>query len=231
MDGSGWQGIQPPRQGRIQRQRRPEPHPSSRTMSPRRSRPRRTGRAGRPRRPLLRRSRHHRGRHPRQVAALVYIAAFAPDKGESVNTLIADPPPGARAADPAAAGRLPVARPGEVPRLVRRRPERREGRRSWPTRRCPGVSERWRIDHGAGVAGQAELVPRGHRGPDDPTARAAGHVRARRVHRHRSQRQPRDLRVPARRRRRPYRASRVHGDTTPPSTHIKGRGRHSFSTR
>ena len=30
-----------------------------------------------------------------KVAALVYIAAFAPDKGESVNALIADPPPGA----------------------------------------------------------------------------------------------------------------------------------------
>lgn len=30
-----------------------------------------------------------------QVAALVYIAAFAPDKGESVNSLIKDPPPGA----------------------------------------------------------------------------------------------------------------------------------------
>jgi pimeloyl-ACP methyl ester carboxylesterase len=29
------------------------------------------------------------------VAGLAYIAAFAPDKGESVNTLIADPPPGA----------------------------------------------------------------------------------------------------------------------------------------
>ncbi len=29
------------------------------------------------------------------VAALVYIAAFAPDTGESVNTLIADPPPDA----------------------------------------------------------------------------------------------------------------------------------------
>ena len=29
------------------------------------------------------------------VAGLVYIAAFAPDAGESVNTLIADPPPGA----------------------------------------------------------------------------------------------------------------------------------------
>ncbi|MGF7235561.1 MAG: alpha/beta fold hydrolase [Frankia sp.] len=30
-----------------------------------------------------------------KVAALVYITAFAPDKDESVNTLIADPPPGA----------------------------------------------------------------------------------------------------------------------------------------
>lgn len=34
------------------------------------------------------------GTHPR-VAALAYIAAFAPDEGESVSTLIADPPPGA----------------------------------------------------------------------------------------------------------------------------------------
>jgi len=30
-----------------------------------------------------------------QVAGLVYIAAFVPDKGESVSTLIKDPPPGA----------------------------------------------------------------------------------------------------------------------------------------
>jgi pimeloyl-ACP methyl ester carboxylesterase len=34
------------------------------------------------------------GNHEK-VSALVYVAAFAPDKGESVNTLIADPPPGA----------------------------------------------------------------------------------------------------------------------------------------
>jgi pimeloyl-ACP methyl ester carboxylesterase len=34
------------------------------------------------------------GNHP-NVDALVYISAFAPDAGESVNTLIADPPPGA----------------------------------------------------------------------------------------------------------------------------------------
>jgi len=34
------------------------------------------------------------GNHP-SVAGLVYIAAFAPDKGESVSSLIKDPPPGA----------------------------------------------------------------------------------------------------------------------------------------
>jgi pimeloyl-ACP methyl ester carboxylesterase len=34
------------------------------------------------------------GTHPK-VAALVYISAFAPDRGESVNTLIANPAPGA----------------------------------------------------------------------------------------------------------------------------------------
>jgi pimeloyl-ACP methyl ester carboxylesterase len=34
------------------------------------------------------------GTHP-NVVGLVYIAAFAPDEGESVNTLIANPPPGA----------------------------------------------------------------------------------------------------------------------------------------
>jgi hypothetical protein len=34
------------------------------------------------------------GHHPK-VAALVYLAAFAPDEGESVATLIANPPPGA----------------------------------------------------------------------------------------------------------------------------------------
>src|SRR2546423_13051469 len=32
-----------------------------------------------------------------KVAGLVYIAAFAPDKGESVSSLIKDPPPGRRA--------------------------------------------------------------------------------------------------------------------------------------
>ena len=43
------------------------------------------------------------GNHP-SVAALVYIAAFAPDKGESVSTLIADPPPGTAVPPIVAAG-------------------------------------------------------------------------------------------------------------------------------
>ncbi len=34
------------------------------------------------------------GNHPK-VAGLVYVTAFAPDKGESVSSLIKDPPPGA----------------------------------------------------------------------------------------------------------------------------------------
>jgi pimeloyl-ACP methyl ester carboxylesterase len=34
------------------------------------------------------------GTHPK-VAGLVYVTAFAPDRGESVNSLIANPPPGA----------------------------------------------------------------------------------------------------------------------------------------
>ena len=55
------------------------------------------------------------------VAALAYIAAFAPDTGESVNTLIADPPPGAPVPPilPPQDG-LPVPRQGQVPRIVRR---------------------------------------------------------------------------------------------------------------
>jgi pimeloyl-ACP methyl ester carboxylesterase len=44
------------------------------------------------------------GRHER-VAGLACIAAFAPDAGESVNTLIADPPPGAPVPPIPSAGR------------------------------------------------------------------------------------------------------------------------------
>ena len=56
------------------------------------------------------------GNHP-SVAALVYIAAFAPDKGESVNSLIKDPPPGAPVPPIVGpVGRLSGARQGKVRR-------------------------------------------------------------------------------------------------------------------
>ena len=60
------------------------------------------------------------GNHP-SVAALVYIAGFVPDKGESVNTPHRElPDRWPAAADSAAAGRVSLSRPGEVPCLIRR---------------------------------------------------------------------------------------------------------------
>ena len=59
------------------------------------------------------------GRHD-NVAGLAYIAAFAPDAGESVNTLIADPPPGAPVPPILPpVGRVPLPRPREVRGVVR----------------------------------------------------------------------------------------------------------------
>lgn len=63
------------------------------------------------------------GNHER-VAGLVYVAAFVPDKGESVDTLIADPEPGAPVPPilpPVDGRRAPGPRPGEVPRVLRGR--------------------------------------------------------------------------------------------------------------
>ena len=54
------------------------------------------------------------GNNPK-VEKLVYITAFVPDKGESVNTLSVRR---AAASDPAAAGGVPVPRPGKVPCLI-----------------------------------------------------------------------------------------------------------------
>ena len=79
-----------------------------------------------------------------KVKAVVYIAAFAPDKGESVPSLIANPPAGAPVPPILPPhGWLPVPRQGEVRRLVRRRRRCRNGRPSWPTRRFRGASRRW----------------------------------------------------------------------------------------
>ena len=153
------------------------------------------------------------------VAALVYIAAFAPDKGESVNTLIADPPPGAPVPPilPPRDGFLFLDRE-KFDDFVRRRPQRRAGHVHGRLAGSVGRRRARRHRHRAGVAGQAELVPRRHRGPDDPTAGPARDVRARRLHRHRGQRQPRHLRVAARSRRRPHQASRVDLTSRRPAT-------------
>jgi pimeloyl-ACP methyl ester carboxylesterase len=76
------------------------------------------------------------------VTGLVYVTAFAPDQGESVNTLIADPPPAHpclrscphRTDSCSSTGR---SSPSRLPRT-----SPRPRRRSWPTRRCPGASRR-----------------------------------------------------------------------------------------
>jgi pimeloyl-ACP methyl ester carboxylesterase len=60
-----------------------------------------------------------------KVAGLVYIAAFAPDKGRVRVRVDQEPAAGcARASDPAAPGRLPVSRSDAVSSVVRRGCER-----------------------------------------------------------------------------------------------------------
>ena len=132
------------------------------------------------------------------VAALVYIAAFAPDRGESVASLIKDPPPRRpRAADSAAAERLSVSRQDAVPRVLRsgcrRGPRGVSGRLTGPL----GSGGARRHDQRARVEDQAELVPRRERGPDDPPGGAAPHGDACRIDRGGGAGQSRDLRVAA----------------------------------
>jgi pimeloyl-ACP methyl ester carboxylesterase len=92
------------------------------------------------------------------VAGLVYITTFAPDAGESVNTLIANPPPNAGAADFAAQGRLSVSSRSQIRGFLRRR-RRSEDRRIHG--RLPGAVGRgrpWRRGHSAGLEVETQLV-------------------------------------------------------------------------
>ena len=113
------------------------------------------------------------GTHP-NVAALVYVAAFAPDTGR-VGRLSHRRVPGRRAAaaDPAAHQRLPLPRPQAVPRLVRGRPARRAGRVHGRRPGPVGGGGHDRAHHRGRLAHQAELVPHHHRGQDDPAAAQA----------------------------------------------------------
>ena len=147
-----------------------------------------------------------------KVAGLVYIAAFAPDKGESVNTLIADPPPGAPVPPilPPVDGFLFLDREKFADSFAADLPAERaafmaDSQVPWGVEALGGAGQR------AGLAQQAELVPGRDRRPDDPAAGAARHVRAGRLDRRRGARQPLDLRLAAARGRRADRASRAGG--------------------
>ena len=133
-----------------------------------------------------------------KVAGLVYIAAFAPDKGESVSALIKNPPPGAP---------VPPILPPQDGFLFLDRAKFREsfaadvsaGRRRLHGGLAGPVGSRGAQRRGqrAGVEDEAKLVSRVDRRQDDSARRAACHVQARWFDRRRSQGQSRHLRVAA----------------------------------
>ena len=181
VDGSGWEGVydDPDRQG-LQRHRRPEPdHLARRRRRRHEARDRRAGRPGHPRRPFLWRRRHHRsGQRPEGEGARLHRRLRARRRRVG---LVADRQPAAGragAADPAAAGRLPVPRPRQVRRLVRRRRRSGQGRLHGRLAGALGRRGARRRGHRAGLEGEAELVPGRHRRPHDPAAGAARHGRA-----------------------------------------------------
>ena len=150
------------------------------------------------------------------VAALVYIAAFAPDKGESVNTLIADPPPGAPVP--------PILPPKDGFLFLDREKFQASFAGDLPAEEAAFMADSqvpWGVDalggsdHRGRLANQAELVPGGDRRPDDPPAGAARHVRAGRFDGGRGRRQPRHLRLAAGRRGGAHRAGCVRRSLTP----------------
>ena len=139
-----------------------------------------------------------------RVAGLVYIAAFAPDKGESVNTLIADPPPGAPVP--------PILPPRDGYLFLDRDKFHDSFAGDLPADEAAFMADSqvpWGVDAlggtvtEPGVAAQAELVPRRQRRPDDPAAGPARHGRTHRRLGPRGRRQPLGLRLAAAGRRRP----------------------------
>ena len=109
-----------------------------------------------------------------RVQGLVYIAAFAPDAGESVSSLIKNPPPGAPVPPilPPQDGYLFLdAAKFHASFAADVDPEKAafmaDSQVPW------GVEALGGTDHGACVEEQAELVPGRHGGPHDPSPRAA----------------------------------------------------------
>ena len=113
------------------------------------------------------------------VAGLVYVAAFAPDAGESVASFIKDPPAGAPVP--------PILPPRDGYLLL----DKSKFAASFAAdvdpelaafmgdARCPGSGGARRRGEPAGLEVQAELGPGGHGGSDHSSGRAARHVPAR----------------------------------------------------
>jgi pimeloyl-ACP methyl ester carboxylesterase len=116
-----------------------------------------------------------------KVVGLVYVAAFAPDRGESVETLIKNPPPGAPAPPILpAAGRVPLSGPVQVRGLVRRRCKSWFGRFHGRFSGSMGRAGTQRNGERTSVEIQAQLVPRFYGGQNDSSRRSTGHVETRR---------------------------------------------------
>ena len=133
-----------------------------------------------------------------KVAGLVYIAAFAPDKGESVDSLIKNPPPGAPVPPilPPVNGYLFLDKAKFRASFAADVSEEKAAFMadfSGAVGRCRSC----RVDQRTGLENQTILVPRLDRRQDDPTARPAPNGNARRRYRRGSCRQPRDLCVEA----------------------------------
>ena len=112
-----------------------------------------------------------------KVVGLVYVAAFAPDKGESVSTLIANPPPGAPQPPilPPQDGYLFLDKakfPASFAGDVKPDPGRFHGRFSGPV----GRGGTQRQDQRTGVENKAKLVLGYHRGQNDSARRPTNYV-------------------------------------------------------
>jgi pimeloyl-ACP methyl ester carboxylesterase len=133
------------------------------------------------------------GTHPK-AAALVYITAFAPDRGESVATLIKDPPPGAP---------VPPILPPQDGYLFLDKAKFRASFAADVDPETAAFMADSQVPWGLGALSgaisepawrtQAKLVPGGHRGPDDSRDRPACDGQAGEFHDRRSQGWPRDL--------------------------------------
>ena len=111
-----------------------------------------------------------------KVVGLVYIAAFAPDKGESVSSLIKDPPPGAPVPPilPPQDGYLFLDK-AKFPASFAADVDSAKAEFMADSQVAVGRRGAQRHDQPASVEGQAKLVLGRHRRPDDPTARPAFH--------------------------------------------------------